>query len=142
MSDETDPYLEVARRFFNEFLELKVSLDKDGAITRRQQDKLDAKHDKEVEKWKEANGVLKGRLQDLAAGNQDLSNTIASLEDEIENLNRVINEMKMRGSRIAEKMRDYPLDQHMSEEAYQEWVKIRNLMSQSPGTTKGRDDAP
>lgn len=142
MSDETDPYLEVARRFFNEFLELKVSLDKDGAITRRQQDKLDAKHEKDLHKWQEANATLKDRLQDLAAGNQDLSNTIASLEDEIENLNRVINEMKMRGSRIAEKMRDYPLDQHMSEEAYQEWVKIRNLMSQSPGTTKGRDDAP
>lgn len=142
MSDETDPYLEVARRFFNEFLEMKVSLDRDGAVSRRQQDKIDAKHEKEVEKWKDANAVLKVRLQNFAEENQALSNTIASLEDEVENLNRTINEIKMRGNQIAVKMRDYPLDQHMSQEAYEEWVKIRNLMTQAPGTTKGRDNAP
>lgn len=139
MSDETDPYLEVARRFFNEFLEMKVSLDRDGAVTRRQQEKVGEKHLKEVRKWENANSLLKGRLQDLAEENQALSDTIASLEDEVENLNRTINEMKMRGNQIATKMRDYPLDQHMSAEAYEEWVKIRNLMTQAPGTAKGRD---
>src|SRR5688572_11787258 len=82
MAEETDPYLEVARRFFNEFLELKISLDREGSIPAKTQEKERAKHEKELRKWTDANKVLRDAAQQLVKDNERLENEVARLETE------------------------------------------------------------
>lgn len=130
--DETDPYLEVARRFFNEFLELKVSLDREGAVPSRVQDKERAKYEKELEKWKKANRELARSAEDLMKDNERLENEVARLEVERDNLRRQLNEHLMRQSDMARKLHDYPLTEHMTEEAFNGWQDIVKMMSEKP----------
>lgn len=136
MSDEHDAYLEVARRFFNEFLELKVSLDRDGAVPHKTQEKERAKYEKELRKWMEANKVLKDAAAQLMKENERLEEEFARMEVERDNLRRQVNEHLMRQSDVARKLHDYPLTEHMTDLAYKEWQDIVRLMG-APGSQKG-----
>jgi len=138
MPDETDPYLEVARRFFNEFLELKVSLDREGAIPAKTQEKERSRYERELRKWMDANKVLKETAQSLVADNERLEEEVAKLEVERDNLRMRLNEQLMRSNDVARKLHDYPLTEHMTEEAYQQWQEIVRLMA-APGSRKGED---
>lgn len=119
MEDERDPYLEVARKFFNEFLELKIQLDQ-GFMT-------PAAHGKEIRKWRRANEELKTSLRDLADRNRKLEDEVGTLEEQLVNLRGQLNEALIRGrlaKRIAKASQDFPLEEHMSEDAFREWQKI------------------
>jgi chromosome segregation ATPase len=121
---EPDPYLEVARRFFNEFIELKLELDRNGAVTAEVQKKERARYEKELKKWQEANEALKSAAAAFAKDNERLEAELAASLAQVDDLKRQINELHMRNNETARKLRSYPLDQHMSEAAFKEWQKI------------------
>lgn len=123
-SGEPDPYLEVARRFFNEFLQLKIELDRQGAVTQKVQQKERERYERDLKKWKDANEALKGAAANLVAENERLEGQVLSLTSERDNLQRKLNEERMHSNETARKLREYPLDQHMSEAAFREWQKI------------------
>jgi multidrug resistance efflux pump len=132
-TEETDPYLEVARRFFNEFLELKVSLDREGAVPAKTQEKERAKYEKELKKWQDANKVLKDTAQALVADNERLEEEVARLEVERDNIRRELNEALIRQSDVARKLHDYPLAEHIrTQEAWDEWQKVLKFISEKP----------
>lgn len=140
LADDTDPYLEVARRFFNEFIEMKISLDKEGVITVRAQEKERAKYQKELKKWEDANEVLKRTAQALVKDNDRLEEEVGRLEEEVAELRREINEQLMRQTDVVRKLHDYPLDQLMTKEAHTTWLEelriLKQLMEETP-TRKG-----
>lgn len=135
-TDEPDPYLEVARRFFNEFLELKVDLDRQGAVTQEVQKKERARFDKEMAKWKDANELLKSRAQAFANDNERLEAELAEVMAERDDLRRQVNEHLMRNNETARRLHEYPLDQNMSDRAFAEWQDIIKMMSSAP-TARG-----
>lgn len=128
---ERDPYTEIARRFFNEFLELKLSLEERGAITPDQQIEYRRKAEKELDRWKRAVEELKLAAKNLAEDNKRLGEEVAQLQEQNENLRRQLNEaiMKAENMRVRHRLPkeepgDYPLTQHMSERAFREWQRI------------------
>jgi len=138
VSEEVDVFTEVARRFFNEFLEMKVGLDKSGAVPRQQQEKEQKKYEKEIAKWEAANKVLRESAQDLMQSNEQLVDEVAQLEVQVADLRLKLNEQLMNQPEIHRRVRDFPLTEHMSERAYQEWCEIRKLMGLAPGDVRGR----
>lgn len=125
--EDVDFYTEVAKRFFNEFLELKLQIEagklEDPRVRRREFDKKD----KELEQYKNANRLLKETAQSLAQANEHLEGEMVSMEEKMADLRRQLNEALIRGelpARLAKLNRETPLDQHMSERAFREWQKI------------------
>lgn len=125
-----DPYTEVARRFFNEFLELKARLDS-GVITASQMEK-------ELKKWKAGNAELKATCGQLAERIAELESYVADLEANNAELTRRLTEAEIRGrmaDKVVEHTKKYPFVEHMSEESKREWMK---LMSAIPNDYRHR----
>jgi len=126
-----DPFTEVAKRFFVEFLELKVALEQQGAMTPDEQTKMRKHYEKEVERWKKANEELKISARNLAADNKLLGAEVENLTGENEKLRLQLNEaiMRLEALRARHKLprddsHEYPLTEHMSDRARKEWERM------------------
>jgi hypothetical protein len=133
-----DVFTEIARRFFTEFLELKIQLEEQGAITPEQQIQYRKKAEKELERWKKVNGELKRAAEDLSKDNQRLSADLDNMEGENRKLRLELNEAIMRLEEMRRRHNipqaqtgDYPLTQHMSERAFREWERIMKAIPYS-----------
>lgn len=123
-----DEYTEIARRFFNEFLELKLQLDT-GQLDRRD-------WSKEIDGYRRLNMELKKAASDLAEQNMLLSNDLGRLEDEKAELRRQLNQAIINLGRLQEKLgkvtperEGYSFVEHMSDESRRAW---ESLMQELP----------
>jgi chromosome segregation ATPase len=92
----SDDFTEIARRFFNEFLDLKVQLDAG---------KLDRKDwSKEIDGYRKMISELKKAASDFAEQNVLLEDQIGRLEEEKAELRRHLNEAIMNLGRLQEKV--------------------------------------
>lgn len=130
-----DMFTEVARRFFTEFLELKVLMEQGDLITPQEQTRLRKSMEKDVQKWQRANEELKLSARNLAADNKMLAAEVENLQSENEKLRLELNEAIMRLEELRQRHRiprdepgKYPLTQHMSERAFQEWQRIMKTL--------------
>lgn len=125
---QVDPYTEVAKRLFNEFLEMLLALRQQGAVLPEQQDKERAKYEKELKKWRDANNELKTVAKQLTEENEKLSAEIDRLELERDNLRLKLNQTIINQQAVARQIdhavSEYPLDQHMTDRSFKEWQKI------------------
>lgn len=135
-----DVFTEIARRFFTEFLELKLQLEDQGAVTPEQQIKFRKSAEKELERWRKANEELKRAANDLAADNKRLAAELDNVEGENRKLRLELNEAIMRLEELRRRhnipqaqVGDYPLTQHMSERAFREWERIMREMPNMRG---------
>jgi hypothetical protein len=135
VSEAVDPehiYTEIARRFFNEFLEFKLQI---GDYVSPE------KHDKALAQYKKANRDLRAAAGDLSKENERLSALVEEQESTIIELRRQLNEAVIKGQlgqRIAKAAKDHhnvPFDQLMSEETFRNW---QQFMSEVPRGTNGR----
>lgn len=111
-------YTEIARRFFNEFLEWR--LQKGDYVSPE-------KHDKALAQYKKANRDLRTAAADLSNENDRLSAVVAEQEAAITELRRQLNEaiVKSRlGERMVKASRNVPFDQLMSEETFKDWQQL------------------
>lgn len=132
MADDIDHYTEIARRLLNEFIELIITFDRSGALNVKDVEKERTKHERELRKWKEANETLKDSLKAMATDNERLEHEVLVMESERDDARRRLNEYLMGRRETAKKVESFPLDQHMTEEAYKKWQEIRQMMSEVP----------
>lgn len=125
-------YTEIARRFFNEFLEFKLQI---GDYVSPE------KHDKALAQYKKANRDLRAAAGDLSKENERLSALVDEQESTIIELRRELNEAIIKG-RLGERIahaatqnHNVPFDQLMSEETFRHW---QQFMEQIPRGTNGR----
>lgn len=129
--EEPDPYTEVAKRFFYEFLQLKAA----GAVPPGERVKEHERHERQRRKLEEAIDVWKNSAASLAAENERLEQSVVDLMAEREDLRCRLNNEIVRRAELASKLkptehirpdgrREYRFDQHMSEEAFHEWQRI------------------
>jgi chromosome segregation ATPase len=120
--DDTD-YDEIARRFFNQFLELKTAIN--SGTTR-----VPKNYDKEVAQYRRANEELRKAAADLAEQNIALEKEIGQLEQRESELRRQLNEATINLGLAQEKLSGlgvhrpgelrrtgYSFTEHMSEES-------------------------
>jgi uncharacterized phage infection (PIP) family protein YhgE len=120
--DDTD-YDEIARRFFNQFLELKAAI-ASGAT------KVPKNYDKEVAQYRKANEELKRAAADLAKQNAALEDEVVGLADMSADLRRRLNETTINLGLAQEKLAGlgrvdptqsrrvgYSFTEHMSDES-------------------------
>lgn len=115
-------YDQIARRFFNEFLDMKIALNK-GEMTKPKD------YDKELAAYKKANEKLRGAAADLADENKKLEEALALADERERDLRRQLNEAVVNLGRLQEKVaglglarqkldaEGYPFREHMSEES-------------------------
>ena len=136
-----DPYTEVAKRLFNEFLEMLIALRTQGGVTPDEQRKVQRDHDREVKSWREANAELKAVCKKLTEENNQLSAEVDRLSLDNENMRLKLNQAIINQQTVARKIdhvaREYPFEEHMSERVFKEWQK---LMKELP-SLRGDDDA-
>lgn len=131
---EVDPYTEVAKRLFNEFLEMLIALRTQGGVTPEEQAKARKAHDRELKSWKEANAELKFVAKQLTEENERLSAEVDRLSLESENLRLKLNQQIINSQAVARKIDhasrgEYPIEELMSERVFKEW---RSLMQELP----------
>lgn len=128
-ADDDRYFAEVAKHFFNQFLEMKVLID---------QGKIDKPRnwDKEMEGYKKANAALKKSCQDLAERNAQLEEELATAEEKAEGLHGQLNEALINLGRLQQKIGDlgiirqeverqgYPFVELMSEESRRQWESM------------------
>ena len=127
----TDEYDAIARRFFNEFLQLKLMLDA-GSLSKPKN------YDKELAQYKKAAEQFKTAAQDLAKENGKLEEALALAEEQLTAEKGRVNELliaiaalKERGSATPPDRREtgYSFVEHMDEESRRVWD---SLMRQIP----------
>jgi chromosome segregation ATPase len=134
MNDSESFYTEVAKRFFNQFLEMKVRME-NGEL--RQPDGWE----RELRQYKSAIKELKMASQDLVAENDRLSEQLAIAESELAELRASYNQTVIDMGRLQEKLKGlglvrteaervgYSFVEHMSEESRRAW---ETLMKEIP----------
>lgn len=142
-----DPFTEIAKRFFHEFLELRASLEESGAVPVGEVVKLREKHERERQKWEKAVNELKRSAQDLVKDNKELSNEIERLNTENQSIRLQLNEAIMRSEHMRAKHRlpkdepgQYPLTDLMTGRAYEMFQRDLERMMKEKPITKGDDD--
>jgi chromosome segregation ATPase len=134
VNDSESFYAEVAKRFFNQFLEMKVRME-NGEL--RQPDGWE----RELRQYKSAIKELKMASQDLVAENDRLSEQLAIAESELAELRASYNQTVIDMGRLQEKLKGlglvrteaervgYSFVEHMSEESRRAW---ETLMKEIP----------
>lgn len=139
---DVDPYAEVAKRLFNEFLEMLIALRLQGGVLPDEQAKKQKQHDREVKSWREANQELKLVSKQLTEENDKLSAELDKITLERDNLRLRLNQSIINQQatirRVDQFAQEYPLDQHMTDRAFKEWQKI---MQELPSMRGDNDDA-
>lgn len=126
---EANAYDEIARRFFNQFLELKLELNSGAAVKPRNWDKEEAHYKTVIAK-------LKSAAQEFAEDNQRIEEALALAEDEKADLRRQLNESTVNLGLAMEKLSGlgvvrqeaertgYSFVEHMSGESKRAWEQI------------------
>lgn len=130
---DVDPYDEIAKRVFNEMLELIVALKTEGGLMPHERGALRDKYDKEVRSWKRANEDLKATAKMLSEDNEAFERENEKLRKENQELRRQLNEAIINAQLPRNERHTYPLMERLSDASRRE---IEKLM-QAPGSGKG-----